>query len=551
MLLRTFVTGLLLSAGAFAQMASFPKPSYFREVFKQTNTRVELRDPVRLKDFVVGGKLELSLKNYTELVMANNTQVQISFISLEIPKNNIVSAFGKFDPTATASFSSQRSTTVPTSPATSGSASLGSISKSLNQPFSASYTQALDTGMSYTVSMGGAKSSFSNSRSTYNPSLTSSMSFSVTQNLIQNRGRYVNRLPIMIAESSYKKSAYNLRATLLSTINAAENVYWNVISARENLKVQEQNRTNNESNLKFVQQQLDLGAIAMLDIYNPEGNLAAAEFAVSQAKFRLASAEDALRQQISADLDPDIAKLPIELTEPVDLAPGEVLPLDTAQAVQKAMAANPAVLSAIQQMDVDELGIQTAKNGLLPQLSFTATYSGAGQGGTYIPSQSNLTLVGAAEPIPGGLSDALAQMLGLNNPTYFGRLSLTLPIRSRTASMAMADSLVTKKTDALNLRNTQQTIRLQTLNAVTNLQGFVEQLKLANQQAEIQQKNYEAEQEKYTLGTDTNQNVVIALTNLVTAQSNVVTAKVALRTGILAVLTNTGELLDARGIVVK
>jgi outer membrane protein TolC len=551
MLLRTFVTGLLLSAGAFAQMASFPKPSYFREVFKQTNTRVELRDPVRLKDFVVGGKLELSLKNYTELVMANNTQVQISFISLEIPKNNIVSAFGKFDPTATASFSSQRSTTVPTSPATSGSASLGSISKSLNQPFSASYTQALDTGMSYTVSMGGAKSSFSNSRSTYNPSLTSSMSFSVTQNLIQNRGRYVNRLPIMIAESSYKKSAYNLRATLLSTINAAENVYWNVISARENLKVQEQNRANNESNLKFVQQQLDLGAIAMLDIYNPEGNLAAAEFAVSQAKFRLASAEDALRQQISADLDPDIAKLPIELTEPVDLAPGEVLPLDTAQAVQKAMAANPAVLSAIQQMDVDELGIQTAKNGLLPQLSFTATYSGAGQGGTYIPSQSNLTLVGAAEPIPGGLSDALAQMLGLNNPTYFGRLSLTLPIRSRTASMAMADSLVTKKTDALNLRNTQQTIRLQTLNAVTNLQGFVEQLKLANQQAEIQQKNYEAEQEKYTLGTDTNQNVVIALTNLVTAQSNVVTAKVALRTGILAVLTNTGELLDARGIVVK
>ena len=548
---RILVAELLLAAGALAQMSSFPKPNYFREVFRQNSTKVELRDPVRLKDFVVNGKLELSLKNYTELVMANNTQIQISFLSLEIPRNNIVSAFGRFDPTATASFSTQRSTSVPTSPATAGSASLGSVSKSLLQPFSVSYSQALDTGLSYTVSMGATKSSFSNSRSTYNPSLSSSMSFSVTQNLIQNRGRYVNRLPIMIAESTYKKSGYNLRATLLGTINTAENVYWNVISARENLKVQEQNRANNESNLKFVQQQLDLGAIAMLDIYNPQGNLAAAEFAVSQAKFRLASAEDALRQQISADLDPEIRKLPIELTEPVDVAPGEVLPLDTEQAVQKAMASNPSVLSAQQQMDVDELGIQTAKNGLLPQLSFTATYSGAGQGGTYIPSQSNLTLVGAAEPIPGGLSDALAQMLGLNNPTYFGRLSLTLPIRSRTASMAMADSLVTKKTDALNLRNTQQTIRLQTLNAVTNLQGFVEQLKLANQQAEIQQKNYEAEQEKYTLGTDTNQNVVIALTNLVTAQSNVVTAKVALRTGILAVLTNTGELLDARGIVVK
>ena len=89
MLLRTFVTGLLLSAGAFAQMASFPKPRYFREVFKQTNTKVELRDPVRLKDFAVGGKLELSLKNFIELVMANNTDIQVAFLSLEIPKNNI------------------------------------------------------------------------------------------------------------------------------------------------------------------------------------------------------------------------------------------------------------------------------------------------------------------------------------------------------------------------------------------------------------------------------------------------------------------------------
>ena len=66
MLFRTLVTGILLAAGAFAQLSSFPKPTYFRETFQSAQTKVELKDPVKLKDFVAGGKLELSLKHYLD-----------------------------------------------------------------------------------------------------------------------------------------------------------------------------------------------------------------------------------------------------------------------------------------------------------------------------------------------------------------------------------------------------------------------------------------------------------------------------------------------------
>ena len=65
MLLRTLLTGILLAAGALAQLSSFPKPSYFRETFSKTQTKVELKDPVRLQDFVVGGKLEHFLDDKT------------------------------------------------------------------------------------------------------------------------------------------------------------------------------------------------------------------------------------------------------------------------------------------------------------------------------------------------------------------------------------------------------------------------------------------------------------------------------------------------------
>jgi hypothetical protein len=46
MRLRTLLTGILMAAGAFAQVSSFPKPSYFRETFQKTQSSVELKDPV-------------------------------------------------------------------------------------------------------------------------------------------------------------------------------------------------------------------------------------------------------------------------------------------------------------------------------------------------------------------------------------------------------------------------------------------------------------------------------------------------------------------------
>src|SRR5215475_15099138 len=110
MLYRSLTAGLILTASAFAQLTSFPKPNYFRETFNKTVPKVELQAPAKLKDFVQGDKLELSLKNYLELVMANNTDIQIQKLSVEMPKNAILRAFGRFDPTAAAQFTTTRAT---------------------------------------------------------------------------------------------------------------------------------------------------------------------------------------------------------------------------------------------------------------------------------------------------------------------------------------------------------------------------------------------------------------------------------------------------------
>jgi outer membrane protein len=550
MLFRTLATGILLAAGAFAQMSSFPKPSYFRETFQKAQTTVELQGPVKLKDFVISGKLELSLKDYLTLVMANNTGIQLQLLTLEIPKDAIQRAFAAWDPLASASFSSQRSTTP--------SASLldGAVAPTqLYQPFRANFQQTLDTGMQYSVGFNASKTSSNNSYSTFNPALSSNFSVNFTQPLLKNRGRYVNRLPLMVARSSYRISEYSLRANLLNLVNQAESAYWNVILMRENLKVAESARATAQEFLNYMQKQLDLGALSPLDIYNPQQQVAANDLAVSQARFALAQAEDALRLQLGADLDPDVRKLPLVLTETVDVPNMESLVYDPEEASREALVNRPDMKAAVQKLDVDDLSIQQAKNGLLPNLSLTGSYQTQGLGGTYYQKSNVFNSDGTAyiiqTTVPGGFTDALSQMFNLGYPVYSMGLTLNLPIRSHSAAMDMADAVVRKKTDALTLRSTQEQVRLSILTAISSLNGSKEQLKLAVIQRELAKKNLDAEQKKYELGTEINQNVINAQQALTAAESNVVQNQVNLRRSILNLLTQTGELLDQRGIVVQ
>jgi len=63
--------------------ARISSKAYIRRHFNAEIPRIELKNPVKLQDFVVDGKIELSLKNYLDLVMANNTDIQITKLNVE------------------------------------------------------------------------------------------------------------------------------------------------------------------------------------------------------------------------------------------------------------------------------------------------------------------------------------------------------------------------------------------------------------------------------------------------------------------------------------
>ena len=537
----------MLAEVASAQISTFPKPGYFRAIFTAPNSRVELKNPVRLRDFVANGRLELSLKAYLELVMANNTDIQIQLLSVETPRDAITRALGAWDPTATAQFSSTRSTSASVS-ALSGANTL----QSLSQPATFSYNQVLGTGAQYSVGFSADKSTTNSAFATLNPALSAGLSFNFSQPLLRNRGYYVNHLNLMMARSRYRMADLTLRYQLLQLVNAAESAYWDVIQARENLRVAESALKLAEESLALSEKEFQLGALAQLDLYNPQQQRASADLSVSQARFALAQTENALRRQIGADLDPSVRNLPIVLTETVDAPVSATEQLDPEGEVRKALAMRPDLKAAVQTLDVDDLSIQQARNSLMPALAFTASYQAQGIGGIYYPQT---TILGGAPvvaaPVPGGFGDALTQMFGFGYPIYSFGLNLQLPVRSHSAAADLADAMVQKKRDALTVRTTQQIIRLNMLNAVVNVESSRKSVDLAMVAADFANKYLDAENQKYQLGIDPMQFVLQAQSALTQAEAAVVQAQVGLRRSMLNVLTQTGELLDERGIIVQ
>ncbi|MDQ2901199.1 MAG: TolC family protein [Acidobacteriota bacterium] len=549
---NVFILIALCALAASAQINSFPKPNYFRETFAKPVMHVELRPPVRLADYVVAGKdgkkLELSLHSYLDLVMANNTDISVSRLAVQTSQNAITRAFAPFDPLATARWTTTRSTT-PASDALQGASTL----QTLQQPANFQWQQLLPSGTQYNVQFFGQKISTNSGFQNFNPALNASLAVNFTQPLLKNRGTYVNRLFIMSARSQLRVTEYNLKDRVIGLIGDAENAYWDVVLARETLRVQESALDLANQALTRARQELNLGAMSPLDIFNPEQQVATAEIGVSQARYTLLQREDALRRQMGADLDPSIRLLPIALTETVSL-PGEAPPVNADTEIDRALRSRQDLKAVNQSLDVDDLGIKVASNNLRPDLSLVGGYTSQGRGGIFTPRQNFIDpglSIGNVSPVPGGFNDALGQLFGFGYPIYYAGLQLRMPIRNRAAAADLADAMVTKKRDALQVRNTEQTIRLDILNAVNAIESSKASIKLSKVALDFSNKYLDAEKKKYELGTSTIFFVLQAQTAVVNAESAVVQNTIAYRRNLLNLSRRTGELLEERGVAIQ
>jgi outer membrane protein TolC len=527
-----------------AQFDAFPAVNYFKEQWTPPPVSVAIESVSRLDDFVVNGRLQLSLRSYIELVMANNPDINLQKLSVYEQQNLIEAAHSPFDPNLDLSFNANRSTNQSTD-VLQGAA----VRSRLTQNAGLTYEQLFDTGTRYSVGFSGVRSGDNSSFTSFNPSLTHRFQLGFTQPLLRGRGRYIQRVPIMIAESRLDFTEAQVREQIMNLLTQAENAYWNVVEARENLGVARNNLDLRSAFLDRSRRELELGAISPLDIFQPEQQFASAQVGVTQIQYRLEQTEDVVRRWIGADLDPDMRNVPIDLTEPAD-PPASVPALNREEQVARALELRPEIEQNRRLLEIDDLNIRASTNDLRPELNLTGNYTSAGQAGIFY-ERSLTEDVPPPAPTPIGWTSSLDQIFQFRFPTYSMGLTLNLPLRNRRAAADLANSSIQKKRDLYQLRSQEQRIRQEVLNAVAGVELAKAALEQATVARDFAQKRVDAEQKKYDLGVQVAFFVLEAQTDLALANADVVAQSIAYRRSMLDLLQATGELLEARGVSIR
>ena len=490
-----------------------------------------LSTPEHLRNYVVEGKLRLSLRDAIVLTLENNSFVRIQETQVESSKFAILGAHSPFDPTVTSLYN-LTDVTAPAVSAIQGTGGQNVNVKNTTQFTQLNYSQTFESGTNFQGGVTSFNYFTNNSLNFLNPYITSALVFQVTQPLLRNGWLFANQAPLIIARRNLQQSQASFAAEVNNNILQAVEQYWVVVQARGNLDVARSSMDAAEATYKRDKRALELGALPPLDIYRSESQVASRRVSVIQSEYALKQAEDTIRLTIGADQDPYFQALDIELTEKPD-PEGELRATDVATALQQAMSKRPEFDAARAALANDQTRIRLAHNHLLPELDLFGYYASNGVGGTRFSTTGERMT-----------SSSFNQLFGFGYPTYQAQLSLSLPIRNHAAKAEMGSALVSRRNDLYTQRQIQEQVTLDVNNAVHQLEQTKLSIAAAKDALDLTKKTMVAEQRKYELGSGTIFLLLEAQTELAAAEQSLLQAEVGYQIAVAGLDHATGELLQ-------
>ncbi|MDQ1473443.1 MAG: outer membrane protein [Bryobacterales bacterium] len=533
---------VLLICAMLLPGASVPVPMWVESRFNPDT--VKLRDVSGIAERIADGKLNLMLIGFLELVLRNSTDINLTRLDVYTAANQIQFARAVFDPVVALGFNTVRSV----SPQVSQIGGASTLS-ALNQNSFINYQELLATGQTGSVGFSSSRSSTNSSLNLLNPSINGTLNFTFSQPLLQNRDGIQLKAPQQIARTQLTITSRQSEARIADIVAMAAGQYWDAVRARDNIKVLQQTLALAQKSYDRDKQALDLGALAGLDIYQSETQVAERKRDLVQAQYAYRSALDGLRRLIGADLSADLRAVELVLGDDPAYLPSRVTVLPYEEALGAALRVRPEMDSARRRVAIDELNARVAKNLMLPRLDISVQGSGFGLSGNQVPVTGPLGITTLSAS--GGLGNTLGQIFGFNSPTYGAGVQLTLPFRSTSARAQLSDALVARTRDQYTERLVQQQIiqdvRL-TLNSIELANATIEAATLAR---DLARKNVEAEQQKYELGTITAFEVLDSQTRLSTSESALLNAYVGYQQAFVSYQRATWTLLDGLGMVLE
>ena len=453
-----------------------------------------------------------------------------------------------FDPIVSATLQSDHARFECTSPF------CGSVQNSTTANFN--YAQGFQSGTNIGVGFTNSRVTSNNPFSFVSPTLNSGFKFQLTQHLLQGFGFLPNTRIIQITKNNREITDVGFRLQIISTTDQIENLYWNLVYAYENVRVQQEALAFAQKTLSDTQKQVQIGSLAPIESVRAQNTVAGDQQNLVQAQTNLDLQQLLMKNALSRTLqDPALANAEVIPTSTMALPQQEPV-VPTEDLVNEALQHRAELAQSRIDLSNREISERALKNLLRPSLDLFAYYGGSGAGGT----QSALATCGApgANPAiclqPGsfpstGYGSTLNKLINSSSPDKGAGLTLSIPIRNRQAQALQVRGELEYRQAQMRLQQIENQIRIEVRNAQFSVTQNRASVQAAQAAVDLGQQSLEAEQKKFRLGASTGTSVLNYQSQLAAAQSQLVSTEAAYEKAEVELDRSTGLLLEHAGIV--
>jgi outer membrane protein len=406
------------------------------------------------------------------------------------------------------------------------------------------------TGTTVSLALNNSHLRTNNRSADFNPSSSSTLGLTITQRLLQGFGVAVNSRQIRIARNNREISDLTFKQQVITTVSAVVNLYWDLVSYNEDVRVKKQALTLSEKLYSDNKKQVEIGTLAPIEVVRAEAEVASRQQDLTISETRVLQQETILKNALSRNgvSGPSVAFARIVPTDRIRVPDVEsIQPIQ--DLVATALSARPELAQSRIQVTNQEISLRGSRSALLPTLDAVVSVNNNGLAGqaSDLPAVPGRTR--ANDPFfVGGYGTVLGQLFSRNFPDYSLGVNLNIPLRNRTAQADMINDQLTLRQQQLGLQRIENQVRVDVQNAVIGMQQTRAQYRAAIKARVLQEQTVDAEQKKFALGASTIYNVILAQRDLATSQSAEVAAMSAYSRARVEMDRATGQTLTNNDI---
>ncbi len=185
------------------------------------------------------------------------------------------------------------------------------------------YTQSFATGTTFSVDVDDNRQTSNSIFNSLNPTLNSYYRITLQQQLLAGFGTGPNLRYLRIAKNNKKISDIAFKMQIVATITQVANIYWDLVSAYEEEKVNEQSYAFAQQSFENTQKQLQLEAVPAMDVMRAEAEVSRRDQDLTVAKTNLQLQESLIKNALTRNLDdPTLEAMPVIPTDLLRHGPG-------------------------------------------------------------------------------------------------------------------------------------------------------------------------------------------------------------------------------------